>query len=118
RQLRPRHHPHAPDGNPVGRSYRACPRSGITMKGDTIEYDASAFEIRPNDKVEDLLKRLPGRQVDGNGRITAQGQAVGKVLLDGEEFFADDPTLSTRNVRADMVDKIQVYEKKSARAEL
>lgn len=88
------------------------------MKGDTIEYDASAFEIRPNDKVEDLLKRLPGIQVDGNGRITAQGQAVGKVLLDGEEFFADDPTLITRNVRADMVDKIQVYEKKSARAEL
>src|SRR5690606_23324629 len=68
------------------------------------------------DKVEDLLRKLPGIQVDQNGRITAHSQTVSKVLLDGEEFFGDDPTLVTRNIRADMVDKVQLYDKKSDQA--
>jgi len=91
-------------------------RDVMKIKGDTIEYDVRAFDIQPNDKVEDLLKRLPGIQVDQHGKITAQGQTVTKVLLDGEEFFADDPTLVTKNIRADMVDKIEVYDKKSDQA--
>jgi hypothetical protein len=88
----------------------------IRIKGDTTEFNARSYTIQPNDKVEDLLKQLPGLQVDKNGKITANGEAVTKVLLDGEEFFGDDPTLVTRNIRADMVDKVQLYDKKSDQA--
>ncbi len=90
--------------------------SAIKIKGDTTEYNAKAYVIQPNDKVEDLLRQLPGIQVDQNGNITAQGVAVKKVLLDGEEFFGDDPMLVTRNIRADMVAKVQLYDKKSDQA--
>ncbi|NIG53845.1 outer membrane beta-barrel protein [Chitinophaga sp. Cy-1792] len=85
----------------------------IIIKGDTTEFVADSFRLQPNASVEELLARLPGLQVDKDGNITAQGAAVKKVLVDGEEFFGDDPTLVTRNLRADMIDKVQVYEKKS-----
>jgi hypothetical protein len=91
-------------------------KAAIKIKGDTTEFNASSYEIQPNDKVEDLLKQLPGIQVDKDGKITAQGQTVNKVLVDGEEFFGDDPTLVTKNIRADMVDKLQLYDKKSDQA--
>lgn len=90
----------------------------IKMKGDTTEYRADSFRVQPNATVEELLKKLPGIQVDKNGQITAQGQKVQKVLVDGEEFFGDDPTLVTQNIRADMVDKVQVFDKKSDQATL
>jgi hypothetical protein len=90
--------------------------SQMKIKGDTTEFNAKAFVIQPNAKVEDLLKQLPGITVDKDGKITAEGQTVTKVLVDGEEFFGDDPTLVTRNIRADMVDKIQLYDKKSDQA--
>ena len=90
--------------------------SQMKIKGDTTEFNAKAFVIQPNAKVEDLLKQLPGITVDKDGKITAEGQTVSKVLVDGEEFFGDDPTLVTRNIRADMVDKIQLYDKKSDQA--
>jgi hypothetical protein len=88
----------------------------IKIKGDTTEFNAAAFTIQPNSKVEDLLKQLPGIQVDKDGKITAQGQTVNKVLVDGEEFFGDDPTLVTKNIRGDMVDKVQLYDKASDQA--
>lgn len=88
----------------------------IKIKGDTTEYNAAAFKTQPNAKVEDLLKQLPGIQVDKDGKITAQGETVNKVLVDGEEFFGDDPTLVTKNIRSDMVDKVQLYDKKSDQA--
>ncbi len=91
-------------------------KAAIKIKGDTTEFNASSYHIQPNDKVEDLLKKLPGIQVDKNGKITAQGKTVPKVLVDGEEFFGDDPTLVTKNLRADMVDKVQLYEKSSDQA--
>lgn len=90
--------------------------AAIRMKGDTTEFTADSFHVQPNATVEDLLKKFPGLQVDKNGKITAQGQAVKKVLVDGEEFFGDDPTLVTKNLRADMVDKVQLYDKKSEQA--
>src|SRR6201996_8981734 len=90
--------------------------SQMKIKGDTTEFNAKAFVIQPNAKVEDLLKQLPGITVDKDGKITAEGQTVSKVLVDGEEFFGDDPTLVTRNIRADMVDKIQLFDKKSDQA--
>ncbi len=91
-------------------------RAAMKIKGDTTEFNAKAFVIQPNDKVEDLLRQLPGIEVDKDGKITAQGQTVSKVLVDGEEFFGDDPTLVTKNIRADMVDKVQLYDKKSDQA--
>ncbi|WP_316842766.1 TonB-dependent receptor [Pedobacter gandavensis] len=90
--------------------------SAIKMKGDTTEFNAAAYVIQPNSKVEDLLKQLPGITIDKDGKITAQGQAVNKVLVDGEEFFGDDPTLVTKNIRGDMVDKVQLFDKTSDQA--
>ncbi|HSZ87207.1 MAG TPA: TonB-dependent receptor, partial [Puia sp.] len=90
--------------------------AAIRLKGDTTEFKADSFKVQPNATIEDLLKKLPGIQVDKNGKITAQGETVQKVLVDGEEFFGDDPTLVTKNLRADMVDKVQVFDKKSDQA--
>lgn len=88
----------------------------IKVKGDTTEYKADSFHVKPGATVEDLLKKLPGIQVDRNGKISAQGEAVQKVLVDGEEFFSDDPTIVTQNMTADAIDKVQVYDKKSDQA--
>ncbi|EOR95317.1 : hypothetical protein [Arcticibacter svalbardensis MN12-7] len=88
----------------------------VKIKGDTTEFNAGSYVIEPHAKVEDLLKQLPGLRIDQNGKITANGDAVKKVLVDGEEFFGDDPTLVTRNIRGDMVDKVQLYDKKSDQA--
>lgn len=90
--------------------------AAIKIKGDTTEFNAAAYKIQPNDRVEDLLKKFPGVTVDAQGKITAQGKTVEKVLVDGEEFFGDDPTLVTKNLRADMVDKVQLFEKSSDQA--
>ncbi|WP_428329753.1 carboxypeptidase-like regulatory domain-containing protein [Mucilaginibacter sp.] len=68
-------------------------RAAIKIKGDTTEFDPRAYSIQPNAKVEDLLKQLPGIQVDKDGKITAQGQTISKVLVDGEEFFGTTPPL-------------------------
>ncbi len=92
--------------------------AAIKIKGNTTEFNASSYTIQPNDRVEDLIKKFEGITVDQNGKITANGKAVQKVLLDGEEFFGDDPTLLTRNIRADMIDKVQLFEKKSDQAVL
>jgi len=91
-------------------------RAAMKIKGDTTEFDPKAFNIEPNSKVEDLIKQFPGIQVDKDGKITAQGKAVQKVLVDGEEFFGDDPTLVTKNLRADMVESVQLYDKASDQA--
>jgi hypothetical protein len=85
----------------------------ITIKQDTVEYRADAFKTRPNAMVEDLLKKLPGVQVDKNGNITAQGQTVTKILVDGKPFFGNDPKTATKNLPANIVDKVQVLDKKS-----
>ncbi|MGJ1362632.1 outer membrane beta-barrel protein [Sphingobacterium spiritivorum] len=95
---------------------RVTGRIPVLIKGDTIEYDAASFKVEEGSKVESLLRVLPGITVNADGTITAQGKTVKKVLLDGEEFFGDDPTLITKNIRSDMVSKVQVYEKKSEMA--
>lgn len=91
--------------------------AAMRMKGDTLEYAADSFHVRDGASVEDLLKILPGIQVDKNGNITAQGEKVQKVLVDGEEFFGDDPTVATQNLQADAVKSVQVFDKKSDQAE-
>lgn len=85
----------------------------IQLRGDTLQYNTAEIQLPPNASVEDLLKILPGLQVDPSGKISAQGKKVKKVLVDGEEFFSDDPVFVTRNLRSEMVAKVQVYDKKS-----
>jgi len=91
--------------------------AAIKIKGDTTEYMADSFKVKENATVEDLLKRLPGIQVDKNGQITAQGETVQKVLVDGEEFFSDDPKVVTQGLQANTLSKVQVFDKKSDQAE-
>ena len=90
--------------------------SAIRVKGDTTEYRADSFHVSANADVQELLKKMPGIQVNSKGEITTQGEKVNKVLVDGEEFFSDDPAVVTKNLRADAVDKVQVFDKKSDQA--
>jgi hypothetical protein len=82
----------------------------IYFRGDTLVYVADSFARKENAVVEDLLKNLPGIDVDNEGRISSGGREVTKVLVDGDEFFGSDPTIATRNLEADGVKTIEVYE--------
>jgi hypothetical protein len=90
----------------------------IRIKGDTTEFLADSFAVKEGATVEELLKKLPGFQVDAKGNITAQGQRVQKVLVDGEEFFGDDPTMATQNIGAKAVHKVQVFDNKTDQQKL
>ena len=93
-------------------------KTEITVKEDTVEYNADSYKTQPNAVVEDLLKRLPGVEVGSDGKITAQGKEVTKILIDGKEFFADDPKVASKNIPVNMVDKLQVVDRKSDLARL
>ncbi|PST84652.1 hypothetical protein C7T94_00515 [Pedobacter yulinensis] len=88
----------------------------IVVKKDTLEFNASSFKTVENAVVEDLLKKLPGLEVDKAGTVKAQGETVTRVKVDGKEFFGNDPLLATKNLPADMVDKIQVIDELSEQA--
>ncbi len=90
----------------------------VTLIGDTVQYNAGSFKVQPNASVEQLLKKLPGIKVDKDGTIKAQGEKVTKVLVDGKEFFGNDPKIATKNLPADAIDKVQVYDKQSDQAQL
>jgi hypothetical protein len=92
--------------------------AAIRIKGDTTEFTADSFAVKEGATVEDLLKKLPGFQVNAKGEITAQGKKVEKVLVDGEEFFGDDPTMATQNLSAKIVDKVQLFDTKSEQQNL
>lgn len=85
-------------------------RVPIKVKKDTLEFDAAAFKTRPNAAVEELLKKLPGVQVDGDGTITVNGKQVSKLLIDGKQFFGSDPKIATKNLDAAIVAQVQVYD--------
>ena len=91
--------------------------SPLRIKGDTTVYTADSFKVSANANVEELLKKLPGIEVDQAGNIKAMGETVQKVLVDGEEFFGDDPGMAVKNIRADAVKEVQVFDKKSDEAE-
>ncbi len=90
--------------------------SPIVVKNDTIQFNASGFKTLPNASAEDLLKKLPGVDVDNEGNIKAQGETVQKVLVDGKEFFGNDPKLATKNLTADMIESVQVFDDMSDQA--
>ncbi len=90
--------------------------SPIVIKNDTVQFNASGFKTLPNATVEDLLKKIPGMDVDKEGNIKAQGETVQKVLVDGKEFFGNDPKLATKNLTADMIESVQVFDDMSEQA--
>ena len=77
--------------------------------GDTIKFKASDYVIQPNDKLDDLLKRIPTISVDKNGVFYSQGQKIEMFLVDGQEFFTNDISVGARQIRADEVDKLVIY---------
>ena len=88
----------------------------IIVKKDTIEYNASSFKTSDNDMLEELLKKLPGVEVEADGSITANGETIKKITIDGKTFFLDDPQLASRNIPAKIIEKVKVVEKKSDQA--
>lgn len=85
----------------------------IIIKQDTVEFNAGSFKVQEGAKVEELLRQLPGVEVDADGNITYNGETIEKIEMDGRDFFASDPTMATRNLPSLMVDKVQVVDKKS-----
>ncbi len=90
----------------------------MVMKGDTIEYNAGAFKTAENAVVEDLLKKMPGVEITADGKIMVNGEEVKKVRVDGRKFFGDDKEMATRNIPANMIDKVQVVDQKSEMSQL
>lgn len=88
-------------------------REPIFYRGDTLIYVADSFKVHQGAVVEDLLKKLPGISVDKDGKITSQGQEISQVLVDGDEFFGSDPTIATKNLAADGIEQVKVYEKEN-----
>ena len=93
-------------------------RAPLSIKGDTIEYNAASFKVPPGSTVEDLLRKLPGVQVDQNGNIIAQGQKVQKVTVDGKRFFGNDPKMATQNLPADAITKVQIFNDKTEQSKV
>ena len=88
----------------------------IVIKKDTVEYNASSFKTSENDMLEQLLKKLPGVEVGADGSITANGETIKKITIDGKTFFLDDPQLASKNIPAKIIEKVKVVEKKSDQA--
>ena len=88
----------------------------ITVKQDTVEFRAGSFKTLPNATAEDLLKKLPGVEVDKEGNVTAQGEPITKIYVDGKEFFSNDPKLATKNLTADLIESVQVFDDMSDQA--
>jgi hypothetical protein len=85
----------------------------MVVRNDTTEYNAESFKVTEGSMLEDLLKKMPGVEIDSEGKVTVNGKEVKKVMVDGKEFFSDDPKVASKNLPAKMVDKVQVYDKKS-----
>src|SRR5260221_3337459 len=90
--------------------------SPIKVKNDTVQFNANGFKTKPNATAEDLIKRLPGMEVDKDGNVKSQGEQVQKVYVDGKEFFGNDPKLATKNITADMIESVQVFDDMSDQA--
>ena len=89
----------------------------IIIKKDTIEYNASSFKTTDNDVLEDLLKKLPGIEIGDDGSITSNGKTIDKITIGGKTFFLDDPQLASKNIPANIINKVKVVNKKSEQAE-
>lgn len=85
----------------------------VTVRNDTVEYNADSYKVTEGSMLEDLLKKMPGVEIDSEGKVTVNGKEIKKIMVDGKEFFSDDPKVASRNLPARMVDKVQVLDRKS-----
>lgn len=90
----------------------------IVVKGDTVEYNADSYSVTESAVLEDLLKKMPGVEIDTEGNITVNGRSITKILVDGEEFFSDDPKVASKNLPAKMIDRLQVLERRTEMAQM
>lgn len=90
----------------------------IMVKGDTVEYNADSYKVQESAVLEDLVKKIPGAEVDADGKITVNGKEISKILVDGKEFFSDDPKVASKNLPAKMIEKLQVLDRRSDMAQL
>ena len=88
-------------------------RAPITIKKDTLEFNANSFNTRQDANLEDLMKKLPGVEVDSGGNITVNGKPVSRILVNGKEFFGNDPKIATKNLPKEIIDKVQVTDTKT-----
>lgn len=88
-------------------------RPPVSVRGDTVAFNAASFKTQPNAQVEDLIKKLPGMEVDRDGNVKAQGQEVRRIMVDGKPFFGNDPKMATRNLPADMIERVEVFDRQS-----
>lgn len=85
----------------------------VVVRNDTVEYNADSYKVAEGSVLEDLLKKMPGVEIDSDGKITVNGKEVKKVMVDGKEFFSDDPKVASKNLPSKMIEKVQVLDKKS-----
>ena len=85
----------------------------VTTYEDTLVYNCSAYRVPEGSALEELVKKLPGAEVDENGKITINGKEIKKIMIDGKEFFADDPDMAMKNLPVNMIEKLRAYDKKS-----
>lgn len=90
----------------------------IVLKEDTVEYNADSYKLPASSMVEDLVKKLPGVEIDEDGNITAGGKTISKILVDGKEFFGNDIQVALKNINAELLDKLQVIDRKSEESRL
>lgn len=90
----------------------------VTVKADTTEYSAAAYPVPEGSMLEDLVKKIPGAEVSDEGKITINGKEIKKIMVDGKEFFSDDPKVSMKNLPANMIEKVKAYDKKSDMARI
>ena len=106
-----------PDTEQIDAATVSAVGNTVVIKKDTIEYNATAFNTTDNDVLEDLLKKLPGVEVSEDGSITANGETISKITIDGKTFFLDDPQLASKNIPAKMINRLKIIQKKSEQAE-
>lgn len=90
----------------------------VSVKADTTEYSAAAYPVPEGSMLEDLVKKIPGAEVSDEGKITINGKEIKKIMVDGKEFFSDDPKVSMKNLPANMIEKVKAYDKKSDMARI
>lgn len=90
----------------------------VVVRNDTVEYNADSYKTTEGSVLEDLLKKMPGVEVDSEGKITVNGKEIKKVLIDGKEFFSDDPKVASKNLPTKMIEKVQVLDRLSDMARM
>ena len=102
-----------PDAIMLGEAVVVAEAPQVTVVQDTTVYNTSAYRVPEGAMLEDLVKKLPGAEVDSEGKVTVNGKEIKKIMVDGKEFFSDDPKLAMKNLPVEMIDKVKAYDKKS-----